>query len=405
MKKTFSCFKPQKLIFSLEKRLIEGFFGVLHFSWRATKNKYLKPSWLLLMAVFLLLLSLTETTTLATQVSRQTLFKTLLEDDIIIETGFPFEEAPNNQDEFQVAMLKDDQGNDDSLSGNNNGIEIIGSLGALVSPETELEGTVTRTRTKIETYVIQPNDTVSSIAERFGLQWSTILWENSLNYWSIIQPGKELKILPVDGLSHKVKKGETLSTIAKKYKSDAKEIAKINGIEESSNLEIGVHLIVPSGTPPPPPPQPRRIIKPVYVKEAGNCTYSNWRRYQCVSACARYYRYPGQCTDWAAYKWATEQGQCVPSGWGNARTWLGNSKRDGYKTALTPVKGSIVVLWCNNWYKHVAYIEDFDSNYIYFSEMNGPAGTGVKDIRKLKRTTEWQKSQGWWKIVGYIYPK
>jgi len=48
-----------------------------------------------------------------------------------------------------------------------------------------------------------------------------------------------------------------------------------------------------------------------------------------------------------AYKWATELGQCVPQGWGNARTWLQNARNSGYKTGLTLNKGdegSIVVL-------------------------------------------------------------
>ncbi len=105
-------------------------------------------------------------------------------------------------------------------------------------------------------------------------------------------------------------------------------------------------------------------------------------------------------------------GQCVPNRWGNARTWLQNARNSGYKTGLTLNKGdegSIVVLKCNNWYGHVAYIEKFDNNYVYFSEMNGPSNpswTQKPATRRLKRTTAWQNtSQGGWQIVGYIYPK
>jgi len=287
---------------------------------------------------------------------------------------------------------------------------------ALVAVNSEISQNIIPTRTEIETYVVEPNDNPWDIAEKFGLSVWTVLWANDLTYWRAnIQPGDELTILPVDGILHKIKKNEKLSQIAEKYKIDTGEIIAFNNLINPDNLQVGEILIIPDGSPLPVP-------KPIIAKtssissfiptEKSNCSYTDWRYKRCCVSCKRYYTNPGQCTDWVAYKWATELGQCVPSGWGNARTWLQNARNNGYKTGLTLNKGdegSIVVLKCNNWYGHVAYIESFDDDYVYFSEMNGPSNpswTQKPVTRKLRRTTAWQNtSQGGWQIVGYIYPK
>ena len=287
---------------------------------------------------------------------------------------------------------------------------------ALVATNNEVNQNIIPTRTEIETYVVKPNDNPWDIAEKFGLSVWTVLWANNLTYWRAnIQPGDKLTILPVDGILHKIKKGEKLSQIAKKYKADSEEIIEFNNLVNPDNLQVGEILIIPEASPLPKP-------KPVIAKtstntsfvatEKSNCSYTDWRYKRCCTDCHRYYWKPGQCTDWVAYKWATELGQCVPNRWGNARTWLQNARNSGYKTGLTLNKGdegSIVVLKCNNWYGHVAYIEKFDNNYVYFSEMNGPSNpswTQKPATRRLKRTTAWQNtSQGGWQIVGYIYPK
>jgi len=284
---------------------------------------------------------------------------------------------------------------------------------ALVATNSEINQNIIPTRTEIETYIVKPNDNPWDIAEKFGLNVYTILWANDLSYWDNIQPGDKLTILPIDGILHKIKKNEKLLQIAKKYKADSKEIIEFNNLINPDNLQIGKILIIPHASPLPKPKPKTTTSSSLFVPtEKSDCSYTDWRYKRCCVSCKRYYTNPGQCTDWVAYKWATELGQCVPSGWGNARTWLQNARNSGYKTGLTLNKGdegSIVVLRCNNWYGHVAYIESFDDNYVYFSEMNGPSNpswTKKPATRKLKRTTAWQStSQGGWQIVGYIYPK
>src|SRR3989344_2210225 len=69
-------------------------------------------------------------------------------------------------------------------------------------------------------YEVAEGDTVSSVAEKFNVSQDTVLWANSLTEKSKIKAGDKLKILPVTGVLHKVKKGETVYTVAKKYGLD-----------------------------------------------------------------------------------------------------------------------------------------------------------------------------------------
>ncbi|MBI4457851.1 M23 family metallopeptidase [Candidatus Uhrbacteria bacterium] len=113
------------------------------------------------------------------------------------------------------------------------------------------------TRTQITEYVVQPGDVIGSIAERFGLRVATVLQTNGLGARSLIRPGDKLTILPVDGVRHKVKKGDTVAALAKLYKAEAGKILEMNSLVDSSPLAVGVEIIVPDGRlPPPPPPKP-----------------------------------------------------------------------------------------------------------------------------------------------------
>jgi murein DD-endopeptidase MepM/ murein hydrolase activator NlpD len=61
-----------------------------------------------------------------------------------------------------------------------------------------------------------------------------------------LKVGAVLTILPVDGVSYSVKKGDTIASIAKAHKADANDIAQYNDITDK-NLMIGDKIIVPGG--------------------------------------------------------------------------------------------------------------------------------------------------------------
>lgn len=118
----------------------------------------------------------------------------------------------------------------------------------LISPaEAEI-----RKRDKIIYYTVEEGDNVNYIAKIFGLKPSTVLWANNLTSYSIIRPGDKLTILPVDGLLHKVVRGDTIAKIAKKYDTDAEKIIEFNKLASADDIQIGEKLIVPGGTKPRP---------------------------------------------------------------------------------------------------------------------------------------------------------
>lgn len=105
----------------------------------------------------------------------------------------------------------------------------------------------------ITTYTVEGGDTVSTIAERFNISTSTILWANGMNETDFIKPGQTLKIPPVSGVTHKVAGGDTVASIAKKYGVSENTILDYNKLADASLIEKGGTLIIPGGKPPAPP--------------------------------------------------------------------------------------------------------------------------------------------------------
>lgn len=100
---------------------------------------------------------------------------------------------------------------------------------------------------EISTYTVADGDTISSIAEKFGVSANTIRWANNLEIKSSVKVGQSLVILPTTGVKHRVVKGDTVTSLAKKYKADARDIAEFNGMTITDGLTIGDIIIIPDG--------------------------------------------------------------------------------------------------------------------------------------------------------------
>lgn len=100
-------------------------------------------------------------------------------------------------------------------------------------------------RDKIIIYIVQGGDNISIIANNFNISKNTIIWENNIKN-NFIKPGQKLNILPISGLKYKIKKGDTLGRIAKKYKAAEEDIFDFNNLD-SGQLIVGEYLIIPDG--------------------------------------------------------------------------------------------------------------------------------------------------------------
>jgi murein DD-endopeptidase MepM/ murein hydrolase activator NlpD len=114
-----------------------------------------------------------------------------------------------------------------------------------------------RIRRDIIVYTVQPGDTVQGIAAAFGLAPETIMWSNPAieDLPDLLRIGQEVIILPIDGVYHEVKAGDTLASIAGKYKVDLDAITgaanEWNSLQPPNyTISPGMKLIVAGGTKP-----------------------------------------------------------------------------------------------------------------------------------------------------------
>jgi murein DD-endopeptidase MepM/ murein hydrolase activator NlpD len=108
---------------------------------------------------------------------------------------------------------------------------------------------------EVRYYTVKSGDTVLGIAQRYGLQPETLMWSNSFieENPDRLKIGDQVRILPVDGVLHVVKPGDTLSSIASKYETDMQSIVEYvaNGMGGASDtLPIGKEIVVPGGSKP-----------------------------------------------------------------------------------------------------------------------------------------------------------
>lgn len=116
-------------------------------------------------------------------------------------------------------------------------------------------------RDKAIVYSVQKGDTLSTVAKKFGVTTDTIKWANDLSS-DDIGVGDSLSVIPVTGIMHKVAKGDTVYTIAKKYDTEAQKIVDFP-FNEFANAETfalveGQQLLVPDGIKP--------SEQPTYIK-------------------------------------------------------------------------------------------------------------------------------------------
>jgi len=108
---------------------------------------------------------------------------------------------------------------------------------------------------QISLHSVDVGDSISKIAEMYGVSVNTIVWANKLSSDKDIQPGQTLLILPVSGVQHVVKKGDSIRSLAKKYSDEddenlddfIEEIISYNNLSEGGVLVVGESVTIPGG--------------------------------------------------------------------------------------------------------------------------------------------------------------
>jgi surface antigen len=239
----------------------------------------------------------------------------------------------------------------------------------------------------VKQYVVKDGETVESIAAQHAVSVDTVKWANNLTT-STVPAGKELTILPVDGVLYTVKAGDTVESIAAKFNTTPQNITSFNDLE-LSGLVNGSKIVLPSGILPTnerpgyQAPQARVYSTSVLGNYryaggfAGGGVYNSHRNTKTTSGGNT--NAWGNCT-WYAWERRLEMGRPLPSGaLGNAAQWNSSLSAMGYRVDSVPEVGAI--FQNGGGYGHVGIVEGINSDgSIEVSEMNNYSGGGYNWI-------------------------
>jgi murein DD-endopeptidase MepM/ murein hydrolase activator NlpD len=125
------------------------------------------------------------------------------------------------------------------------GSALVAEDGTMIKPFT-VDSSVPSISDRVRTYRVRSGDTLSGIAQHFGVRLMTLWWANKLTAKDELHVGQELAIPPADGILYTVSEGDTLESLARKYEVPPEAIVKFNKIE-GDTLVLGQQLLIPGG--------------------------------------------------------------------------------------------------------------------------------------------------------------
>lgn len=223
-------------------------------------------------------------------------------------------------------------------------------LGDVVATKPQIvSGGQAKSRKDIIKYTTVAGDTVSALAQRFGVTSDSIRWSNGLSS-DRLNAGRQLAIPPVNGIIYTVKAGDTPASLAQKYNTNKDLLVTFNDAE-ITGFRPGEQIVIPNGTPP------------------ATASSFAWGGSFTATYSSNGYDY-GWCTWWAA-KRRQEIGKPIPSNLGNAITWARLAQRAGYAVDSSPRAGDVAYYKTIGGMGHVGFVEQVnDDGSIWISDMN-----------------------------------
>ncbi|PJZ68152.1 M23 family metallopeptidase [Leptospira perolatii] len=108
---------------------------------------------------------------------------------------------------------------------------------------------------KVTTYKVKRNETLSEIATRFKVSMESISGSSSINVDDTLYPGQILQIPNKTGLLYKLKTGDTIARVATLYKVNLDEILEENKLDDLDILRPGQKVFLPGAIIPDPAPK------------------------------------------------------------------------------------------------------------------------------------------------------
>ncbi|EQA37457.1 peptidase, M23 family [Leptospira inadai serovar Lyme str. 10] len=108
---------------------------------------------------------------------------------------------------------------------------------------------------KVITYKVKRNESLSEIATRFKVSMESIAGSSNINLEETLYPGQILQIPNKQGLLYKVKAGDTIARVASLYKVNLDEILEENKLDDLDVLRPGQKVFLPGAVIPDPTPK------------------------------------------------------------------------------------------------------------------------------------------------------
>ncbi len=97
---------------------------------------------------------------------------------------------------------------------------------------------------KVRSYTIRPGESISQIAQKLGLNLDTLISLNAIRDARALRAGTLIRYPDVDGLSYRVRRGDTLETISRSFSTPLESILDKNGLT-TSVISVGQDLFIP----------------------------------------------------------------------------------------------------------------------------------------------------------------
>ncbi|MBE0689866.1 MAG: LysM peptidoglycan-binding domain-containing protein [Anaerolineae bacterium] len=131
-------------------------------------------------------------------------------------------------------------------------LAVLLTMALLVGPALAQTGSVT--------YVVQPNDSLTVIAARYGVTIDALATANNLTVTTRLFVGQRLTIpvaAPVGNTgTYTVQRGDTLAAVARRFNTTTQNLVTLNGIANINRIYAGQVLRVPAAAIPQVPSQP-----------------------------------------------------------------------------------------------------------------------------------------------------
>ncbi|MDR2137019.1 MAG: LysM peptidoglycan-binding domain-containing M23 family metallopeptidase [Synergistaceae bacterium] len=136
----------------------------------------------------------------------------------------------------------------------------------------------------VVSYVVAAGDSLWSIANSQNLEVDTLVGSNVFKNSSVLHPGAVLRIPNQDGIFYKLKKGDKIENVAKRYQVAVDKIRKANPTMDLVSLKIDSEIFLPGA-------RPEAVTEPRVAEKKSNPS-KNTKEKGSVQKASRSFRWP-----------------------------------------------------------------------------------------------------------------